>query len=201
MRAHRSNLFFAILTAFTLLAKLFRTASGTFSSEAHHALEAVAIDLDLHRLLGHMIQHAARVVSAVVEIASNACNDDGKHPISRSASFLAMPPPGLPARTGRKRALPFQRRSLIGPEGDGRAGLDLLCRAADVLPVVSPDLTGAAKPDWTVRSLDLEAGVDDSEEVSNLTVDQCADIVDTCLFGGEFTDSPEPPPKRTKIEG
>ena len=50
-----------------------------------------------------------------------------------------------------------------------------------------------------VPSLELEEE-DGDDGVSNLSLDQCADIVDSCLFGGEYAVGP-PPFKRTKIEG
>ena len=169
--------------------------SGTWSCESHK-LEAIEIDLDTRQLLNNMIQQAARVVSAVVGIASNACNN-GKHQLSRSASFLAMPPPSMPVHC-KQQALASKCASFVAPKSGGNAGLDLLCNAAAGLPVVSPDLSGTNKPVLTVQAFDLEA---DDEDVSNLSFDQCADIIDTCLFGGEFADSSEPPVKRTKIEG
>lgn len=170
---------------------------GTFSfSPETQKLEGVAIDLDSRQLLISMVQQAARVVSAVVEIASNACNN-GKHQLARSASFLAMPPPSLPIHC-KQQALPLTFASFVELKSGGDAGLELLCNAAAGLPIVSPDLSGSSKPVLILRDFDLEA---DDEDVSNLSFDQCANIVDTCLFGGEINDSPERQPKRAKIEG
>lgn len=171
------------------------TITGTFSPESHK-MEAVEIKLDTRHLLNEMVQQAALVVSAVVEIASNACNN-GKHQISRSASFLAMPPPSMPIHNKRG-VLPPTFASFLKANINGSAGLDLLSKAAAELPVVSPDLSGTG-PVWSVvQDFDLEA---DDEDVTNLSFDQCADIIDTCLFGGDFDDVSERPSKRTKIDG
>lgn len=168
---------------------------GTFSST--NKLEAVSISLDTHRLLNQMVQQASRVVSAVVEIASNACNGK-QNQMHRSASFLAMPPPCLPVHH-RKVAIEKAPPRIASFLEARPVGLDLLSQAASELPIVSPDLSGEHQQGHAIPSLELE-GEGGEEDVSHLSVDQCADIVDTCLFGGELAEeSLEPPSKRTKI--
>lgn len=119
--------------------------------------------------------------------------------MSRSSSFLAMPPPSrIPVRKPENKKVKFASSLLFQSNKDG---LDLLSRAASQLPIVSPHLSGSPSPPESVRIPKLELLEEECEDddVSNLSVDQCADIVDTCLFGGDF--SLEPPFKRTKIEG
>jgi hypothetical protein len=105
-----------------------------------------------------------------------------------------MPPPSTPTK---HHTLRPQLASFLEPKSGGNAGLDLLSSAAAELPIVSPDLSGLDKPQLTVQDFDLEP----DEDVSNLSFDQCADIIDTCLLGGGVDDFSERPPKRTKIEG
>lgn len=165
---------------------------GTFCSETNN-LDAVEIDLDTRHLLTNMVQQATRVVSAAVEIASNSCNN-GKHQLSRSASFLAMPPPNVPVKHHTVRP---QFASFLAPKSFGSAGLELLSITAAGLPIVSPDLSGSGKPLLAVHDFDLEADKDDS----SLSFDQCVDIIDTCLLRGDFSDVSERFRKKTKIEG
>jgi len=151
-------------------------------------------------LLSKMVQQASRVVSSVVETTLRGQEDAGSTTaMSRSASFLAMPPPNrIPARKPENKKVKFPSSLLFQPNEDG---LDLLSQAAAQLPIVSPHLSGSASPSESVRipTLELVEELYEDDDVSNLSVDQCADIVDTCLFGGDF--SLEPPFKRTKIEG
>lgn len=74
-------------------------------------------------------------------------------------------------------------------------GLDLLSQAAAELPVVSPDISGSHKPVRFIPSFDLQ--LDDDDGVSQLSVDQCADIIDTCLFDA----LDEPLSKKARISG
>jgi hypothetical protein len=126
---------------------------------------------------------------------------------------------------------PFYRRSIldgtshdITTTNNDTTGLDLLCSAVvsdgDV-PVVSPQISKIPSPDHNITmDLTLDDGrapadhqntMDDDEDVSRLSLDQCADIVDVCLFGDSFhtnhydldcrTSSSLPSPsKRIKIE-
>jgi len=172
---------------------------------------SIAIDLDTHDLLHKMVQQASRVVSTIVE-TTVCCSSSSKQDVqmSRSASFLAMPPPThLPVRRKpttteqQKKVAQFPASSSLVSQEEG--GLDLLSRAAAELPIVSPYLSGVSSTSnsISVPNLELETGENDGggdDAFSNLSADQCADIVDTCLFGGDF--SVEPPPfKRAKIEG
>jgi hypothetical protein len=166
---------------------------GTFNEAG--ALITVKVQINIKDLLEKMVQQASRVVQKVVEStflkqgASSAM-------LRRSESFLAMPPPSrIPVRKAEHKQVKFS--SSMPSHGDG---LDLLSRAAAELPVVSPHLSGTpmSSKSSSIPELTLERENED-EDVSHLSVDQCADIVDTCLFGGDF--SLEPPYKRTKIEG
>lgn len=117
--------------------------------------------------------------------------------LRRSESFLAMPPPSrIPLRKAGHKQVKFSS-SILSHED----GLHLLSRAAADLPVVSPHLsaTPMSSMSSSIPELALERDYYEGDAVSHLSVDQCADIVDTCLFGEDF--SLEPPCKRTKIEG
>ena len=92
-----------------------------------------------------------------------------------------------------------------------------LCSAAvtDSVAVVSPHLSNAPSPEHAITvdlTLDEEqqhttnSGAD-NDDVSRLSLDQCADIVDVCLFGERFHTNhydfdgvSSTPSKRIKIE-
>jgi hypothetical protein len=99
----------------------------------------------------------------------------------------------------------------------------LLCSAvvSDGVPVVSPHLSNTPSPNHHITvDLTLDADDDDDDDehanhkmdddVSRLSLDQCADIVDVCLFGESFhtnhydldsiSASTSSPSKRIKIE-
>lgn len=159
--------------------------SGSFSKDAplHH----VTIELDTRELLLQMVRQAALAVTAIVDFASS----HSEVTLPRSASFLAMPPPALPIVSRHKNDAP--RFSSIHPPT--MSGLDLLCSAAEAeLPVVSPHFGPVI-----VMDDDLEYE-EEEEDVSHLSVDQCADIIDVCLFGQPSVIPEERPLKRTKIE-
>lgn len=93
------------------------------------------------------------------------------------------------------------------------SGLDLLCSAVvrNDVPVVSPQLSNTPSPnDHITVDLTLDDGQQTSNDiddgVSRLSLDQCADIVDVCLFGDSFQtnhydlESKASPSKRIKIE-
>jgi hypothetical protein len=166
---------------------------GTFNDDG--ALVTVKVQINIKDLLEKMVQQASRVVQKVVE--STFLNQGTSSAmLRRSESFLAMPPPSrIPVRKGKHKQVKFSSSMLSYEDG-----LDLLSRAASELPVVSPHLsaTPASSKTSSIPELALERENED-DDVSHLSVDQCADIVDTCLFGGDF--NLEPPYKRTKIEG
>ena len=146
----------------------------------NHPLESVVIDLDTRELLAQMVQQAAHAVTAIVDLAGHEVK------LPRSASFLAMPPPALPVPVLHRKKETVQFSTIP------MSGLELLCSAAaSELPVVSPHL-GPVVID------DLEEDFD--EDVSNLSLDQCADIIDVCLFGEQAVFPEGPPSKRAKIE-
>lgn len=182
----------------TLYIILTTIVSGSFSET--NELLAVEIQLDVADLLRLMIDKASQVVSKIVGIASHACGNHGKHQISRSASFLSMPPP--PNR--RKQARPVLS-AVLKPRPNKRSfgGLELLSQAAANVAVVSPDLRGSTAPCLlSVPRLDLEeAPTEMQTEESTLSVDQCVDIIDTCLFTDDDRTTSEPTtPKRRKLD-
>ena len=178
---------------FEVFTNLSDKSPGTFNDKG--ILLAIEIQLDMKDLLKKMMQQASRVVSFVVETTLLSHDDGGGAAmLHRSESFLAMPPP---SHMSIRKPVPDNAKlssALICRED----GLELLSRAAAELPIVSPHLSGAPLPaeSCLIPELELE---NENDAVSLLSVDQCADIVDTCLFGGDF--SLEPPCKRTKIEG
>ena len=130
-----------------------------------------------------MMNQASRMAAIVVEMANGALSSPEKN-LHRGDSFLAMPPP-LP------------RIPSLHPEPDyDQGGLDLLSKMAAELPIVSPDVSSLGSPVQPVPNLELE----EDEDLSGLSADQCADIVDG-VFGG-FDDAIliGPPQKKTKTE-
>lgn len=125
-----------------------------------------------------MIDAASTVMAGVIDIANTESIVSNER-LSRSESFLAMPPPP--------------------PKLEERSGLDLLSAAA--LNVVSPELKGSTTV-CPVPQLQLDEEDDDEDVVSHLSPDQCADIVDG-IFGSDL-DVPimtmEPPLKKLKID-
>lgn len=107
-----------------------------------------------------------------------------------------MPPPKLPPRkTGLNVSKQPQHPETANLLENRLNGLNLLSQAASELPVVSPDISGSRKPVHHIPSFDLQ--LDDDDGVSHLSVDQCADIIDTCLFDA----LDEPLSKRARISG
>jgi hypothetical protein len=159
------------------------------------AAESVTIELNTRQFLNIMVHNATQVVSTIVEIASNSCSKVAGR-LSRSPSSLEMPPPMIPS--GAKNVLPLKFAPFGATKESGTFGLDLLCNAAAELPVVSPVLTGSRIPDVSVVDFDLTS--EDDDVVAKLSVDQCEDIVDTCLFGGDCDKILETPCKRARIE-
>jgi hypothetical protein len=159
----------------------------------------VKISLDTRELLREMVQQAACVVSAVVDVASEACSMR-KRPLFRSASCLVMPPPAAPMTHHGKKSFPLHFSFVTDHHTADHSGLDLLCTAAAELPVVvSPHLSNTPSP--VVIAQDLDLGIPDDEDiVSNLSIDQCVDIIDVCLFGQTCDSIIESPLKRAKIE-
>jgi len=128
----------------------------------------LSLEVDSKRLLSSMMDQASLMVAKIVETTNEAfAAPEPKLP--RGASFFVMPPP-LP------------RKQPAAP-----AGLDLLSQAASVKDsaVITPDL-GAKKADASLVPL-LRLHEDGEEEedpdVDDLSVDQCASIIDD-VFGG-----------------
>ena len=202
-------------------------------------LQSVKIHLNTKELLETMVRETTRAVSIIVEIANRWChqhNKDHKPLLPRSVSYLAMPPP--PPVWNRAPEAPHNggaitttcqthyRRSILDGTSTTIAdtsGLDLLCSAVvnndgDV-PVVSPQLSNTPSPNHHhFMTVDLTLDEDEqrrtnndaADDVSRLSLDQCADIVDVCLFGDSLhtnhydldsmaSISPSPS-KRIKIE-
>ena len=126
------------------------------------------------------MKQASRVISIIAEATNRAFvlpEDVDKSKIeTRSASFLAMPPP---APRGTKR---------------GNAGLDLLSKLAAERPIVSPDMGPTRICIDRVPSLDLE------DDVSELSPDQCADIIDGVLEDFDDTIFTQHPVKKQRHE-
>jgi hypothetical protein len=68
----------------------------------------------------------------------------------------------------------------LQPRSDS-VGLELLSKTASELPVVSPDVMGRSNWQPTVPTFDLTGETEDDDDVSYLSPDQCAEIVDSCL--------------------
>jgi hypothetical protein len=162
-------------------------------------LQEVDISLDTHHLLDEMIKQAAHIVSCIVNIATiSNCSptSKSKRGLPRSESFLAMPPPMLrPRKTSLNVPKQPQEPKIANLLEKQLNGLDLLSQAASEVPIVSPDISGSHKPVHSIPSFDLQ--LDDDDGVSHLSVDQCADIIDTCLFDA----LDEPLSKRARISG
>ena len=132
-----------------------------------------------------MMDQASLMVAQIVETTNEAFSAP-EPKLQRGASFFAMPPP-LPRK---ERAAP--------------AGLDLLSQAAGVKDsaVITPDL-GAKKADVNlVPPLHLredDEETDDDTNVDDLSVDQCASIIDDVFGGMDDTLLQGPPLKKMKI--
>jgi hypothetical protein len=110
--------------------------------------------------------------------SSSTLKDESK--LNRSASFLDMPPP-MPKKKSNEdenHQKSIQHMHQLKQQPAFNLGLDLLSKAAAELPIVSPDISGMVSPSSAIPKLDLEG----DEDVSHLSVDQCADIIDACLF-------------------
>lgn len=125
------------------------------------------------------MEQAAHVVDAIAEVANSLKTAPPVLP--RSASFLAMPPP-------KTRVPPHQDPH----EELSSQGLELLSKAAAALPIVSPDMSGHTSPHH-IPDLRLELSCltnqrKEDEDVSQMSADQCASIVDN-IFGEGVDDS------------
>jgi hypothetical protein len=154
----------------------------------------ICINLDTYKLLTDMIHQASRVVAAVVDVA-NTASIVPESKLCRSSSFLAMPPPQAKARSKNPKSEPSSSSS--------SHGLDLLGKAAAELPIVSPDMSALKARMLQVPSFNLvseaESETESEHDLSDLSPDQCADIVDGIF--GEFDDAIlEPPTKRNKVD-
>jgi hypothetical protein len=154
-------------------------------SEDHDLITHLTIDLDTQQLLLQMIDQATLVVSAVVDLA-NSCTVISEPKVSRTASYLIMPPP------------PAKKWSAADTQSIN--GLEMLSQAAVGL-VDTPNM-----PDVTndVYHHDCFALVSDDEDqvLSHLSPEQCASIVDG-VFGELDDDFCLGPPaqKRFKTSG
>ena len=160
----------------------------------------------------HVVTAVSAMSSAEVEAdTSSGSSEDNSSNIFRSESFLAMPPP-LPKK-------PMSMRTKIKQKPKG---LDLLSMMASELPIVSPDITALSTPKYhVVPNIKLD---DDEEEkdgnpnafgaatsdedvvneeedgVSDLSPDQCAEVVDG-IFGDLDDDIlMGPPMKKQKVD-
>lgn len=160
--------------------------------------ESIEIVIDSQDFLNKMMEQASRVAFLVVKMSTpqNECAVKQVLLSSREI-FLEMPSPiRLPDRKRRSKQVRFASES-VDTQKDG---LTLLCQAAENLPIVSPHLISSSSSDRiSVPRLKLkdDDGHADSDNVSNLSIDQCASIVDTCLLGDDYT--VEPSNKRHKI--
>jgi hypothetical protein len=157
-----------------------------------------------------MVEQASRVVDTVVDMANTAFIVPTSS-LPRAESFLVMPPPASRAAhpTGNEEVevLSAPPQSLGGgwSEREVLRGLQLLSRAAARLPIVSPDVSSAPAGADAARAVPHLALVvsDDDEpngsaadglggggtggggmvvhDLSDLSPDQCADIVDGAL--------------------
>lgn len=116
----------------------------------------VSVSIDQNQLLKSLMEQASSIVGSIVNLA-------GGHPEPKKEVTIA---PRLVSR-----------------------GLDMLCEAAAHVPVVSPDHKSKLSPSKNVPCLSLDDSVtvtddshsadeDDDEDVTNLSPDQCAHIVD-----------------------
>ena len=127
----------------------------------------LSLEIDAKGLLSSMMDQASLMVAQIVETTNEAFTAP-EPKLPRGASFFAMPPP-----------VPRKHPA-------ARAGLDLLSQAASVKDsvVITPDLGAKNADSSLVPPLHLR---EDSEEkdagVDNLSVDQCASIIDD-VFGG-----------------
>jgi hypothetical protein len=188
-------------------------------------IQSVKINLNTKDLLEAMVQETTRAVSIMVDVANRLFHQSHKKRslLPRSVSYLAMPPPPpmkiVPSSQDATSCRSHYRRLIVdGTTTTDTTGLDLLCSAAvtDSVAVVSPHLSNAPSPEHAITvelTLDKEqqhitnSGADDDDDVSRLSLDQCADIVDVCLFGERFHTNhydfdgvTSTPSKRIKIE-
>jgi hypothetical protein len=120
------------------------------------------------------------VVDAIAEVSTDASSLPTSD-MPRSASFLAMPPPKSRGPQDPHEALSYQ-------------GLELLSKAAAALPVVSPNISGGSGQHQTVPKLQLDVSLlkdhkEQVDDVSEMSVDQCANIVDNIFGEGGIDDS------------
>jgi hypothetical protein len=168
------------------------------------SIDAIVIELDTHKLLSGLVDQAAHVVDAIADIASSSNSAMVENELNRSASFLAMPPPN-PRAPNEPRTDQYQKIS------SKDLGLKLLSKAASALPIVSPAMTGRMlelhpipvfRLELPSLSLETKKNYDDEEDVSEMSADQCADIVDS-IFGEGVDDSVfhmiPPPTKRARV--
>jgi hypothetical protein len=182
---------------------------GTFDFNLN-VFQQVKVDIDTHDLLSQMMKQASHIVGVVAALSDtdlSSQDNDGESKILRSESCAAMPPP-LPQLTA----------------VSSKRGLHLLSKAAEEAerPIVSPDLCALDEPTTIYHSIpyiylekrgacieqDEQADEDDEDfgdlaqggQVSTLSPDQCADIID-CVFGDIDDDMlmGAPPPKKRKI--
>lgn len=175
--------------------------------------QLVHITVDTRHLLSVMILRASSVIAAVVEEA-NTSSIVPESKLCRSSSFLAMPPP-MPKLNRRASSSDGKASDLLSKAEDTKSknrlhGLDILSTAAAELPIVSPDFRARAlmkqPPDMPNLNLVLDESSSanssitaDEQDLSDLSPDQCASIVDDIF--GDFDDhilSNEPPLKKLK---
>jgi hypothetical protein len=137
--------------------------------------QEVHVDIDTDALLSKMMTEASRVVGTIASMSNIPNSSILISRISRSESQVAMPPP-LPKK-------PTSR-----PKWEAQ-GLDLLSKTATDLPIVSPDISALKSPVRIVpdihfheeEKVEMQDNESD-EDLPELSLDQCADIVD-CVFG------------------
>jgi hypothetical protein len=177
------------------------------SSSSSKSIDAIVIELDTHKLLSGLVdQEVAHVVDdPIAVIASSSSNSATvENQLNQSASFLAMPPPN-PRAPNDPHSDEYQKIS------SKDSGQKIISKATSALPIVSPYISAPMAELHPIpvlhlglSSLSVEAkeNYDDEEDVSYMSADQCAAIVDS-IFGEGVDDSVfhmiPPPIKRARI--
>ena len=116
------------------------------------------------------MERASRVVAIVVDVANNVlCIPAPLQNPTRGDSYLVMPPPA-----------PLNGKNTRGKKR--RNPLELLSKVATDLRIVSPDIKAMSQHPSNIPPFKLDAAADShSQDVSQMSADQCATIVDDVL--------------------
>lgn len=117
-----------------------------------------------------MMERASCVVAIVVDVANNVlCIPAPLQNPARGDSFLVMPPPA-----------PQQHKSPRGKKHHNP--LEILSKVATDFRIVSPDIKAMSQLPSCIPPFKLDGSVDShSQDVSQMSADQCATIVDDVL--------------------